>query len=108
MIIRARINIGSSNEHAKYGNESNSPSSSRCEPQLTTDQQPDTGTTTTTPPPAMAAIPNALRLITSGTSVNNEPGLQGGYAIGRGGKSIDQVDMIHDMDAMPDNGLMQI
>jgi hypothetical protein len=54
----------------------------------------------------MAAIPNAPRLITSGTSVNNEPGLQGGYAIGRGGKSIDQVDMIKDMNAMPGNGLM--
>jgi hypothetical protein len=45
-------------------------------------------------------------LITSGTSLDNEPGLQGGYANGRGGKSIDQVDMIQDMNAMPDNGLM--
>ena len=57
MTIRARINIGSSNEHATYGNESNSPSNSRCEPQLTTAQQSDTGTTTTPPPPAMTAIP---------------------------------------------------
>ena len=96
MVIRARINIGSSTEHATYRNESSSPSSSRREPQPTT----------TPPPPTMTAIPNAPLAITSGTGLNNEPGLQGGFANGRGGKSIDQVDMNQDMNAMPDNGLM--
>jgi hypothetical protein len=45
--IRERTNIGTSNEHARYGTH-NSPSSSRSEPQPITDQQPDTVTTTTT------------------------------------------------------------
>ena len=105
--IRERTNIGTSNEHAKYGIH-NSPSSSRSEPQPITDQQPDTETTTTTPPPAMRAIPNAPDLNTNGTSMNDEPGLQGGYVIGREGKNIDQVNMTQDMDAMPDSGNMQM
>ena len=73
--IRERTNIGTSNEHAKYGIH-NSPSSSRSEPQPITDQQPDTETTTTTPPPAIRAIPNAPDLNTNGTSMDDEPGLQ--------------------------------
>jgi hypothetical protein len=35
-----------------------------------------------------------------------DPDLQGGYVQGKDGKSIDQVDMKQDMEAMPDNGLM--
>jgi hypothetical protein len=38
--------------------------------------------------------------------LNNEPNLKGGYAHGKDGKSIDQVDMNQDMEAMPDDGLM--
>jgi hypothetical protein len=38
--------------------------------------------------------------------LNNELGLQGGFANGRDGKSIEQVDMNQDMNAMPDDGLM--
>ena len=106
MTIRAMINIGSSTEHATYRKESSSPSSSRREPQPTAVQRPNAGATTTPPPPAMTAIPNAPLADTSSTSLNNEPGLQGGYANGRGGKSIDQVNMNQDMNAMPDNGLI--
>jgi hypothetical protein len=106
MIIRAMINTGSSTEHAKYRKESSSPSSSRRKPQPTTFQRPKAGATTTPPPPAMTTIPNAPLADTSSTSLNNEPGLQGGYANGRGGKSIDQVNMNQDMNAMPDNGLI--
>jgi hypothetical protein len=40
--------------------------------------------------------------------MNDEPGLKGGYVIGRKGKDIDQIDMTQDMDAMPDDGNMQI
>jgi hypothetical protein len=54
----------------------------------------------------MTTTPNAPLVDTSSTSLNNEPGLQGGFANGRGGKSIDQVNMNQDMNAMPDSGLM--
>jgi hypothetical protein len=63
----------------------------------------------TPPPGASAAIaPNAPDLSTDIKSLNDEPGLKGGYAIGRKGKDIDQINMTQDMDAMPDDGKMQI
>ena len=105
--IRERTNIGTSNEHAKYGIH-NSTGSSRSAPQPITDHQPDTGATTTTPPPATRAIPNAPDLNTNIKSMNDEPGLKGGYAIGRKGKDIDQINITQDMDAMPDDGKRQI
>ena len=56
----------------------------------------------------MRAIPNAPDLNTNGKSMNDEPGLKGGYAVGRNGKDIDQIDINQDMNAMTDNGEMQI
>jgi hypothetical protein len=105
--IRERTNIGTSKEHAKYGIH-NSTDSSRRTPQSITDHQPDTGATTTTPPPATRAAPNAPDLSTDIKSLNDEQGLKGGYAIGRNGKDIDQLDITQDMDAMPDDGEMQM
>ena len=61
---------------------------------------------TTPPPPAMTATPNAPIADTSRPSLNNEPDLQGGFANGRDGKSIEQVDMNQDMSAMTDDGLI--
>jgi hypothetical protein len=49
---------------------------------------------------------NAPTTDTSCKDLNNEPGLQGGFANGRGGKSIEQVDIIQDMSAMTDDGLI--
>jgi hypothetical protein len=40
--------------------------------------------------------------------LNDELGLKGGYAIGRKGKDIDQINITQDMDAMPDDGKMQM
>jgi transcriptional regulator with XRE-family HTH domain len=104
--IRTTTNIGSSTEHATYRKEGSSSSSSRREPQPTTVQRPNAGATTTPPPPAMTATPNAPPTDTSSKDLNNEPGLQGGFANGRDGKSIEQVDMIQDMNAMTDDGLI--
>jgi hypothetical protein len=39
----------------------------------------------------MTAAPNAPTTDTSCKDLNNEPGLQGGFANGRDGKSIEQV-----------------
>jgi hypothetical protein len=54
----------------------------------------------------MTAAPNAPTTDTSCKDLNHEPGLQGGVANGRDGKSIEQVDMIQDMNAMTDDGLI--
>jgi hypothetical protein len=102
--IRKKINTGSSADHSTGRKEGGSSNSSKYESQLTTVQLPNAGTTTP-PPPATTTTPNAPPADTS-TSLNNEPGLQGEFANGRGGKSIDQVNMNQDMNAMPDNGLM--
>ena len=104
--IRTTTNIGSSTEHATYRKEGSSSSSSRREPQPTTVQRPNAGATTPPPPPAMTAAPNAPTTDTSCKDLNNEPGLQGGFANGRDGKSIEQVDMNQDMSAMTDGGLI--
>ena len=69
-------------------------------------QRPNAGATTPPPPPAMTAAPNAPTTDTSCKDLNNEPGLQGGFANGRDGKSIEQVDMNQDMSAMTDDGLI--
>jgi hypothetical protein len=73
--------------------EGGSSNSSKYEPQLTTVQLPNAGATTP-PPPAMTATPNAPITDKSCKDLHNEPGLQGEFANGRDGKSIEQVDMI--------------
>ena len=59
----------------------------------------------TPPPGASAAIaPNAPDLSTDIKSLNDEPGLKGGYANGRKGREIDQIGIIVDMRSIPDSG----
>jgi hypothetical protein len=61
----------------------------------------------TPPPGASAAIaPNAPDLSTDIKSLNDEPGLKGGFAVGRKGREIDQIGISTDMRSMPDNGFM--
>jgi hypothetical protein len=100
MNIRTKTSTGSNAEHSTGRKDGGSPNNSKYESQLTTPQLPNTGTTTP-PPPTAIKTPNAPLADTSTTSLNNEHGLQGGYAHGRDGKSIDQVNMHQDMDAMP-------
>jgi transcriptional regulator with XRE-family HTH domain len=103
--IKTKINAGSSAKRSTGSNEGSNSNSSKYETQLATVQLHNEGTTTP-PPPTVTATPNAPPADTSRPSLNNEPNTQGGYAHGRGGKNIDQVDMNQDMNAMPDNGLM--
>ena len=59
----------------------------------------------TPPPGASAAIaPNAPGLSTDTKSLNDEPGLKGGYAVGRKGREIDQIGIIVDIRSIPDSG----
>jgi hypothetical protein len=61
----------------------------------------------TPPPGASAALaPNAPALSTDIKSLNDEPGLKGGFAVGRKGREIDQIGISTDMRSMPDNGFM--
>jgi hypothetical protein len=80
----------------------------RCKRAKTTATTTTTKHATTPPPPKQAttAAPNAPTADTGRPCLNYEPDLQGGYVQLKGGKSIDQVDMKQDMEAMPDNGLM--
>ena len=79
MNIRTKTNAGSIAEHSTGKKEDGSSYSSTYESQLTTVQLPKANTTTP-PPPAMTTTPNAPLADTSSTSLNNEPGLQGGFA----------------------------
>ena len=98
--IRERTNIGSSKEHAELPGAIDA---RRATPSIT-DHQPDTGASTTTPPPVPRAAPNAPDLNTDIKSLNDEPDLKGGFAVGRKGQEIDQIDINQDMNAMTDDG----
>jgi hypothetical protein len=82
MNIRTKTSTGSSAKHSTGRKGGGSSNSSKYESQLTTAQLPNTGTTTP-PPPATITTPNAPLADTSSTSLNNEPGLQGGFANGK-------------------------
>ena len=95
---RKRTNIGSSSQHAALPGTIDA---RRAAPSVT-------GTSITTPPTATRTAPNAPDLRTESKSLNNEPDLKGGFAFGRKGQTTDQVNINQDINAMPDDGKMQI